>query len=157
MARIITRAIFFLLVRAREPASFWRGKVIGVVILPGALARMPISGNKLLMVKSFIINIGRIDLSPGELTTGESTFGRKDLLPSSPIPCECFDFYDDTIDCCPNVACRKYSFFSKSCRDLFSLLWSWNLGLSSKHFMSVWHDKKRFLQGILISQFVLWL
>lgn len=55
-----------------KPASFWRGKAIGVVILPGALARMPISGNKLLVVKSFIINIGRIDLSPGELTTGES-------------------------------------------------------------------------------------
>ena len=26
-------------------------------------------------------HIGRIDVSPGELTTGESTFGRNDLIP----------------------------------------------------------------------------
>ena len=45
----------FSLVRAREPASFWREKVIAVVILPRALARMPISGNKLSVVKSLII------------------------------------------------------------------------------------------------------
>ena len=45
----------FSLMRAREPASFWRGKVTGVVILPRALARMRISGNKLSLVKSLII------------------------------------------------------------------------------------------------------
>ena len=42
-------------VRAREPASFWREKVIAVVILPRALARMLISRNKLSVVKSLII------------------------------------------------------------------------------------------------------
>ena len=45
----------FSLVSTREPAPFWREKVIGVVILLRVLARMPISGNKLLVVKSLII------------------------------------------------------------------------------------------------------
>ena len=45
----------FSLVHAHEPASFWWEKVIGFVILPWALTRMPISGNKVLVVKSLII------------------------------------------------------------------------------------------------------
>ena len=40
---------------------------------------------------NYFFNVGQIDFSPGELMTGESTFGRKDLLRSS--PCECFNFF----------------------------------------------------------------